>query len=108
VNVARALKLGPADLKAGELRGYMREGKYILLANFQGTLYALDDWCNHAGCLISGGWIEDEERAVVCPCHEYTYELSSGKNITFPRLADDQARYDVMVRDGEAWVVLPE
>lgn len=97
------IKLGPADLKEGELRGYAVGKRNVLVACVAGRLKALDDWCNHAGCLLSGGHLE--RNTVVCPCHEVGFDLDSGKNVTSPGVAGDQPAYSTQVEDGQLVVV---
>src|SRR5207244_10810573 len=80
------IDVGPADLMEGELRGLEVGERLVLLACQGGRVTAMDDSCNHAGCLLSGGWIDARKRAVVCPCHEYCFELGTGRNGTIPRL----------------------
>jgi 3-phenylpropionate/trans-cinnamate dioxygenase ferredoxin subunit len=99
--------LGPADLADGELRGYeLGEERYVLVARLGDGLYALDDLCNHAGCLLSGGFLE--QQAVVCPCHEYKFDVSSGRNLTWPRRCEDQKVFPLRVVDGALRVQLPD
>lgn len=98
--------LGPADLADGELRSYEIGARYVLVASCAGGLHALDDTCNHAGCLLSGGWLEGRE--VVCPCHEYRFDVTTGLNVTVPRLAHDQAVFALRVVEGALVVSLPE
>lgn len=97
------IKLGPADLKEGELRGYAVGKRNVLVACVAGRLKALDDWCNHAGCLLSGGHLE--RNTVVCPCHEVGFDLDSGKNVTSPGVAGDQPAYSTQIEDGQLVVV---
>lgn len=92
------ITLGPADLKEGELRGYAVGTRNVLVACVGGRLKALDDWCNHAGCLLSGGRLE--QNLVVCPCHEIGFDLDSGKNATSPGVADDQPAFRLEIEDG--------
>lgn len=87
--------LGPANLKEGDLRGYPVGKRNVLVACVGGKLKALDDWCNHAGCLLSGGHLDGN--MVVCPCHEVGFDLDSGKNVTSPGICDDQRRFDTEV-----------
>jgi 3-phenylpropionate/trans-cinnamate dioxygenase ferredoxin subunit len=98
--------VGKADLAEGELRGVAVGKRNLLLARDGGRVFALDDWCNHAGCLLSGGRIE--RARVICPCHEVGFELATGKVATQPVLCDDQTRFDVEERDGQLWVELPD
>lgn len=97
------INLGPADLKEGELRGYAVGKRNVLVACVAGRFKALDDWCNHAGCLLSGGRLE--KNTVVCPCHEVGFDLDTGKNVTSPGVCDDQPAYPTQVEDGQLHVV---
>ena len=100
------LTLGPANLKEGEFRGSAVGTRNVLVACVGGRLKALDDWCNHAGCLLSGGRLEDNQ--VICPCHEIGFDLDSGKNMTSPGVADDQTALRVEVENGELVLLPPE
>ena len=102
------IDVGPADLTEGELRGLEIGERLVLLARFKGRITAMDDSCNHAGCLLSGGWVERKKAAVVCPCHEYAFELGTGRNVTFPRLCDDQVAFEVRVEQGRVMIRIPE
>lgn len=106
--MAPFIDAGPADLSEGELRGLELGEKLVLLARFGGRITAMDDSCNHAGCLLSGGWINARKSAVVCPCHEYAFELGTGRNVTFPRLCGDQVAFEVRVERGRVMILVPE
>lgn len=95
----RRATLGPANLKEGDLRGYPVGKRNVMVACVGGKLKALDDWCNHAGCLLSGGWLEGN--TVVCPCHEIGFDLDTGKNVTSPGVADDQPKVELEVENGQ-------
>lgn len=91
--------LGVDDLKENELRGYEVARRNILVVKVNGQVKALDDWCNHAGCLLSGGWLE--KNMVVCACHEIGFDLDTGANATSPGVCDDQPTVKVVVEDGQ-------
>lgn len=103
--------LGVADLAEGEIRGYEPEGRLVCLAKVDGQYKAIDDWCNHAGCQLSMGWLDPAPgggKMIVCPCHEIGFHLDTGKNETSPEICDDQAAFPVTVEGGLVWVELPE
>jgi 3-phenylpropionate/trans-cinnamate dioxygenase ferredoxin subunit len=102
------IDVGPADLTEGELRGLEVGERLVLLACLAGRVTAMEDSCNHAGCLLSGGWIHPRKSAVVCPCHEYAFELGTGRNVTFPRLCDDQRAFEVRVVNGRVMIQVEE
>jgi 3-phenylpropionate/trans-cinnamate dioxygenase ferredoxin subunit len=82
------------DLAEGELRSVTLPGDRVaLLSIVAGAPAAIDDRCNHAGCLLSRGWREGD--AVVCPCHEYAFDLRSGAHTSAWKLCGDQDRYEV-------------
>jgi 3-phenylpropionate/trans-cinnamate dioxygenase ferredoxin component len=91
--------LGEADVKEGELRAYEVGKLNVCVARVQGRLKALDDWCNHAGCLLSGGRLEGN--MVVCPCHEVGFDLDTGRNLTSPGVCDDQPAFVVVEEGGK-------
>ena len=91
--------LGDADVKEGELRAYERGKLNLCVARVQGQVKALDDWCNHAGCLLSGGRLEGN--VVVCPCHEVGFDMDTGENLTSPGVCDNQPVFEVTEEDGK-------
>jgi 3-phenylpropionate/trans-cinnamate dioxygenase ferredoxin subunit len=98
--------LGVVEINEGELRALEVDGHHVLLAKHKGTVSALDDMCNHAGCLLSGGWIDAKNGSVVCPCHEIEFDLRTGKNLTVPRLCEDQIALPLRLEAGRALVQL--
>jgi 3-phenylpropionate/trans-cinnamate dioxygenase ferredoxin component len=93
------IKLGPANFAENEMRGFDVGARNVLVAKIEGRYKALDDWCNHAGCLLSGGRLE--QNTVICPCHEVGFDMDSGKNMTSPGVCDDQPAFTVQVEDGQ-------
>ena len=90
--------LGPADLESGQHRGVqVGDEEYVVVANLEGTYHAIDDLCNHAGCLLSRGPFEED--LIVCPCHHAEFSIRTGELVSLPRICDDQVRYDVKVVD---------
>jgi 3-phenylpropionate/trans-cinnamate dioxygenase ferredoxin subunit len=96
-----------ADLIEGELRGLEVGERLVLLVRHKGQITAMDDSCAHAGCLLSGGWVQERKGAVICPCHEYAFDLGSGRNVTFPKLCEDQRAFEVRIEGGRVMILLP-
>jgi 3-phenylpropionate/trans-cinnamate dioxygenase ferredoxin subunit len=92
------LNLGPANLEEGELRSYDVGKRNVLVCKVGGQYKSMDDWCNHAGCLLSGGRLEGN--MVVCPCHEIGFDMDTGKNVTSPGIADDQRAFSTAIEGG--------
>ncbi len=93
------IKLGPADLDENEMRGFRVGKRNVVVAKLGGCYRALDDWCNHAGCLLSGGRLE--QNLVICPCHEVGFDFETGRNMTSPGVCDDQPTVAVTVEEGQ-------
>lgn len=100
---AKRITLGPANLEEGGMRGYPVGKRNVLVACVQGRYKALDDWCNHAGCLLSGGRVEDN--LVICPCHEVGFDLDTGANATSPGICDDQPAFKIEIVNGQIVVI---
>lgn len=64
-------------------------GVAICLAQINGKLHALDNWCPHRRGPLGAGWVEGN--AVVCPWHSWAFNVYSG-------IADppEKARVDVL------------
>jgi 3-phenylpropionate/trans-cinnamate dioxygenase ferredoxin subunit len=96
------IRLGPADFADGEMRGFEVGKSNIVVAKVAGAYRAIDDWCNHAGCLLSGGRLA--KNLVICPCHEVGFDLTTGKNMTSPGVCDDQRAFKVAVNEGQLFL----
>lgn len=99
--------LGRDDLPEGGWRGLeVAGGKRVLLARLAGGLFALDDTCNHSGCLLSQGRIAGG--LVRCPCHAMEFDVRTGALASLPRLCDDQRTYPVTLEGGEVFVEITD
>jgi nitrite reductase (NADH) small subunit len=91
------VSLGPVDaIPVGEGRAYAVDGRQVAVFRLRdGSLRALDAVCAHRGGPLADGLADD--RVVVCPLHNYAYELATGHEITcggsavtvYPAHADD-------------------
>jgi 3-phenylpropionate/trans-cinnamate dioxygenase ferredoxin subunit len=99
--------LGKDDLPEGGHRGVrLPGGKLLLVARVGGRLWALDDSCNHSGCLLSEGRLHGA--LIRCPCHSMEFDVRDGALASRPRLCDDQRSFAVVVEGGEAFAEIPE
>ena len=60
----------------GEMVSVDKEGTSILIANVDGTFYAIGSVCTHMGCNLSQGTIRGE--SVQCMCHGSIFNLKTG------------------------------
>jgi 3-phenylpropionate/trans-cinnamate dioxygenase ferredoxin subunit len=77
VTVAKA-----SDVKPGQMKSFQVKGKRILIANWEGTLFATDDICTHDGGTLSDGELVEGE--VECPRHGGRFDLRTGAVTALP------------------------
>lgn len=65
------------DIKPGVKIKIVLENKEILLANLEGTFYAVDNTCPHMGGSLSDGKLEGSN--IICPRHGSVFDLKSGQ-----------------------------
>jgi nitrite reductase (NADH) small subunit len=74
--------LGPVDdIPLGQGRAYAVDGRQIAVFRLRGgSLRALDAVCPHRGGPLADGLADD--RVVICPLHNYTYDLATGCEVS--------------------------
>jgi nitrite reductase (NADH) small subunit len=77
-------------------------GVAVCLANVNGELAALDNWCPHRRGPLGQGWLEGE--AVVCPWHSWTFNVKTGQ-AEYP-VHQKVAVFPVRIEAGEVLVDL--
>ncbi len=105
------------DVPPGRTK-YVYAGKRpVLLANFEGRIYALSGICPHKGNPLEGALLWDH--LVDCPWHHFQFDVRTGENYfprnVYPKDLPELERelhnlrtYRVEVRDGEVWVNFDE
>ena len=99
----QAFRLGPADqVPFGEGRTFEVAGEQVAVFRLRsGRWYALSAVCPHRGGPLADGQLDD--RIVVCPLHQNTFELATGCS---PTGAEPVRTYRVEI-DGDDIVVTP-
>ncbi|PON15480.1 (2Fe-2S)-binding protein [Candidatus Entotheonella serta] len=90
-----------AELLPGKMTWVSVEGERVLLANVEGTFYALEDVCGHQRVALSKGILDG--CVVECPLHFARFDVRTGKLIDGP-VSDDVLTYDVRVQDDTVYV----
>ena len=74
--------LGPVDdIPVGEGRAYAVGGRQIAVFRLRdGSLRATDAVCPHRGGPLADGLAD--HRVVICPLHNYTYDLATGCEVS--------------------------
>jgi nitrite reductase/ring-hydroxylating ferredoxin subunit len=91
-------------LKNGTMKLVSIEGTPVLLINQTGQIFAIDNRCPHMGCRFSDGSLDGF--FIVCPCHEWHFNLKTGKCEVEP--AFRLRMYEVWVELGQIWVKIEE
>ena len=77
--------------------------KWLSLYNVDGEIFATADECSHAVASLAQGCLTGH--VIECPRHGATFDVRTGKNLTFPAVAPVK-HYEVRVEDGSIWVAV--
>ena len=100
--MARVIAGAQEDFPTCTIRMVNVDGRQIALANIDGSLYAFDDTCTHAGASLSEGKLDGCN--VVCGWHGATFDCTTGRVAKFPAKIRDLGRYPVIVSDGQVYI----
>jgi len=85
------------DIPKATMKGFTVKDRQILVANVDGTFYAVDALCPHMNGYLPSGQLEKNE--VVCPVHRARYDVTTGKLVknvdTLVRLATGHGGKDL-------------
>lgn len=91
-----------SDIPAAGKKTVSVAGQELLLVNFKGTIYAIENECPHQGAPMAAAIVKDGY--VSCPRHGYRFQLSDGACRDFPeyrlktwpvRIEGDQVIVDI-------------
>lgn len=74
----------------------------IALFNVEGTIYALENSCPHAGAALSNGNLCG--KVVTCRSHGWRFDVTNGQLLVAPQIA--AKTFPVMIIDGKVMVQL--
>jgi 3-phenylpropionate/trans-cinnamate dioxygenase ferredoxin component len=92
------------EVPSGKLLTVNLHGQPVLLANVDGTIYALSGMCGHADGPLDRGKLRDG--LVECPFHGGRFEVRSGKTVMLPA-TDGIATFAVRIEGDAIQVALP-
>lgn len=72
------------ELKAGDKKKILWEGKEILLTNIQDSYYAVDNTCPHMGGSLYDGNLDGTH--IICPKHGSVFDVTNGKVVQSGKL----------------------
>ena len=85
----------------GNLFGVQVGSLKIVLANVDGTIYALEDQCSHQDLPLSDGYLEDDQ--VECIYHGARFNICTGTATSLPAIKP-VATFNVDIRGGDIYV----
>ncbi len=97
-----------AELPANKMILVVVGGKEVLLANIDGSYYAIANKCTHLGGSLSKGSLDGS--IVTCPRHGARFDVKTGQAIAHARIGfikmsvKDEERYTVKVEGTDIFV----
>jgi nitrite reductase (NADH) small subunit len=92
-----------SDVPPGTAKEVMADDQVVALYNVEGTFYALDGVCPHAGGPLGEGTLRGT--VVTCPWHGWQFDVKSGENCLNRRMTHKS--FAVKVDADDVLVELP-
>jgi len=96
VPVAKAAELAP-----GQMKWVAIEGNRLVLANVEGSFYALRDVCGHRNAPLSRGKLQGY--LIECPLHFAEFDVRTGELVNGP-VSTAIPTYEVRVEEDTVYV----
>lgn len=90
------------ELLPGETRVVWDGDTPILVVNYDGDLYALEDRCTHEDFELSAGSFDPAEATIECVLHGAKFDVRDGRALCGPAYVP-VAKFPVRVEDGSIW-----
>ncbi len=94
-----------SDIPPGEAKSFDVGKHTIAVFNLDGKLYAIDEYCPHAGGPLSEGYVSGDE--VECPWHNAAFKIKTGE-CTSPPSPTGVSCYMVHVDGDDIQVEMPD
>jgi nitrite reductase/ring-hydroxylating ferredoxin subunit len=98
VPVAKASELSP-----GQMKWVAVDGERRVLANVEGTFYAISDVCGHRNAPLSRGRLDGY--LIECPLHYAQYDVRTGELVNGP-VSTAVPVYQVWIDGGTVYIKL--
>lgn len=92
-----------SDIPVGSSHEFTAGGRVIALYNVDGTLYALDGVCPHAGGPLGQGQLDG--CVVTCPWHGWQFDVTNGQHCLTETIR--HGSLPVIIEDDDVLVELP-
>lgn len=91
-----------AELLPGETMVAWDGETPILVCNFDGEFYALEDRCSHEDFELSAGVFDGEAATIECALHGAKFDVRDGRQLSAPAYIP-VVKFPVKVEDGSVW-----
>ncbi|HXG74733.1 MAG: non-heme iron oxygenase ferredoxin subunit [Candidatus Nitrosotenuis sp.] len=91
-----------SEITPGKMQKVSVDGRDIVVANVNGTYYACDDTCTHAGASLAEGTLEGN--IITCGWHGAKFNCTNGKLEKFPAKIKDLKSYRTVVEADNVFV----
>lgn len=91
-----------SELLPGETRVAWDGDTPILVCNYDGALYALEDRCSHEDFELSAGAFDPATGTIECVLHGAKFDVCDGRALSAPAYAP-VAKFPVKVEDDSIW-----
>ena len=100
--MGRNIACKSSELESGQMKKVTIDRREILVANVDGSYFACDDTCTHAGASLSEGNIENS--TVTCGWHGAQFNCETGKMEKFPAKINDLKSYRVSIESDDVFI----
>lgn len=97
-----------SKIPVGKMKKITLKGKQVLIVNLNGTYHVIGNKCTHRGGDLSKGTLEGNQ--ITCPRHKATFDITSGKVISGPKLPiirptiNNEPLYNVKVEGNDIFI----
>ena len=93
-----------SDISPGKMQKVTADGKEILVMNVDGSYFAMNDTCTHAGASLADGKLDGS--ILTCDWHGAKFDCKTGKLHAFPAKIKDLDSYKVVVESDNVFLEL--
>jgi len=90
------------EIVSGQMKKITVNGKEIVVSNFDGNYFAIDDTCTHSGASLSEGKLDGQ--IVTCDWHGAKFDCKNGKLVKFPGEIMDLKSYKIVIESENIFV----
>ena len=91
-----------SDIPENSMKSFDVDGEPVLIANVDGSFFAIADTCSHAMAYLSEGELL-KDCQVQCPDHGAIFDLRTGEALALPAVAPVET-YKVVVEGNDIYI----